>query len=95
MSIMDDNNNNMSLLKLNIGVKFKSYGEPLGEVVLDKLFSQKELNEPITNDNPITKQIFSEIFKEIHFLTNNPLVCGKLFKKIRKHLLNKLRIIPE
>lgn len=86
------NNNNMSLLTLHIGVKYKAYGEFLGEVILNKLFSQNEFNKPFTNDNPITKQIFSEIFKEIHFLRNNPLVYGKLFKKIRKHLMNKLGI---
>ena len=86
------NKNNMSLLTLNIGVKYKAYGEFLGEVILNKLFSQNEFNKPFTNDNPITKQIFSEIFKEIHFLKNNPLVYGKLFKKIRKHLMNKLGI---
>ena len=88
---MEDPDNSSSIsfeLMLNI----KKYGEFIANNILQKYLENYDLEESQLKKDfkKHMKGLFHIIFREINKFENIPLTYGKLFKKIRKMILNKL-----
>ena len=89
--VMEDPDNSSSIsfeLMLNI----KKYGEFIANNILQKYLENYDLEESQLKKDfkKHMKGLFHIIFREINKFENIPLTYGKLFKKIRKMILNKL-----
>ena len=87
---MEDPDNSSSIsFELNLNIK--KYGEFLANNILEKYLENYDLEESQLKKDfkKHMKGLFHIIFREINKFENIPLTYGKLFKKIRKMILNK------
>ena len=93
---MEDPDNSSSIsFELNLNIK--KYGEFLANNILEKYLENYDLEESQLKKDfkKHIKGLFHIIFREINKFENIPLTYGKLFKKIRKMILNKLGLIEQ
>ena len=93
---MEDPDNSSSItFELNLNIK--KYGEFLANNILEKYLENYDLEEnQLKKDfKKHMKGLFHIIFREINKFENIPLTYGKLFKKIRKMILNKLGLTEQ
>ena len=89
--IIEDPNNYSISFELLLNVK--KYGEYLANIILEKYKENYDLEEEQLIKDFKTKhmkKLFHIIFREINNFENLTTTYGKLFKKIRKIILNKL-----
>ena len=93
---MEDPDNSSSIsFELNLNIK--KYGEFLANNILEKYLENYDLEESQLKKDfkKHIKGLFHIIFREINKFENIPLTYGKLFKKIRKMILNKLGLTEQ
>ena len=88
---------NSSSISFELNLNIKKYGEFLANNILEKYLENYDLEESQLKKDfkKHIKGLFHIIFREINKFENIPLTYGKLFKKIRKMILNKLGLIEQ
>ena len=88
---------NSSSISFELNLNIKKYGEFLANNILEKYLENYDLEESQLKKDfkKHMKGLFHIIFREINKFENIPLTYGKLFKKIRKMILNKLGLIEQ
>ena len=90
--VIEDPKNCYSI-SFEILLNIKKYGEYLANIILEKYKENYDLDEEKLIKDFKTKhmkKLFHIIFREINPFENLNIIYGKLFKKIRKIILNKL-----